>query len=611
MRLLACLLVTLLSFRNLLAATPVGLTHSPSPTSTVPASVPASVPVPSPGSMPVSMPGTPTGSTVDKCSHSVCYPGPSLDPKCSDCAAEVIKRDSYCQFSYWDSACVSEVALYCPLTSCTPAPIIQPSSAPASVCVHSECVMGIALLKGCDPCVDKVLAFDLYCSVVWDSWCVNEVSYFCSSSCLVSTGTPSLGPTPSFGPSGTPSYLPSATYSDYYYLASTSPTPIPSALMPYYQPSSQVGSCSHSKCFTGQALVTGCDSCVDSIIAGDPYCRATYWDSICVGEVTSICQIGCANQSSGTPSSKPSSSLSYTARPTSEPSPFVISTSPTPIPTPLTSYYEPSSQVGGCSHSKCFTGQALVTGCDSCVDRIIAGDPYCRATYWDSICVGEVTSICQIGCANQSSGTPSSKPSSSLSYTARPTSKPSPFAKPKPATPPSSNFICAHSICQVGVALDPACDKCVAKIGAQDGYCLKTQWDSTCVAEVLSICSNSVCFFPPSPSEQVTQAPSKDDSFMSTSESSHRPAWMPTTVIVIIIVAFAVLALVIVIACCVAKCCARRRVVFERPFTPRAVRAREPTFIIPATLAVTSPDQVVVIVGTAPPIPTNIAAVPV
>jgi hypothetical protein len=55
-----------------------------------------------------------------------------------------------------------------------------------------------------------------------------------------------------------------------------------------------------------------------------------------------------------------------------------------------------------CTHSRCVTGGALVSGCDapagdpSCVQKLCAQDTFCCTTLWDSICVSEVGSICGI-----------------------------------------------------------------------------------------------------------------------------------------------------------------------------------------------------------------------
>jgi subtilisin-like proprotein convertase family protein len=63
---------------------------------------------------------------------------------------------------------------------------------------------------------------------------------------------------------------------------------------------------------------------------------------------------------------------------------FVCGTTPPPPPT--------------CAHSECTTGAKLTSGCDSCVTSICASDPFCCNSSWDSICVGEVGSICGQTC---------------------------------------------------------------------------------------------------------------------------------------------------------------------------------------------------------------------
>jgi len=51
-----------------------------------------------------------------------------------------------------------------------------------------------------------------------------------------------------------------------------------------------------------------------------------------------------------------------------------------------------------CTHEICATGSALISGCESCVTQICASDSFCCANSWDSICVGEVSSICGVSC---------------------------------------------------------------------------------------------------------------------------------------------------------------------------------------------------------------------
>jgi hypothetical protein len=140
--------------------------------------------------------------------------------------------------------------------------------------------------------------------------------------------------------------------------------------------SSGGGSCAHSDCTAGTKLTSGCNSCVTSICASDSYCCSSQWDSVCVGEVASICGGSCG---SGSGSGSASSSSASTKSSSSSSS---------------------SSSVGGgtCSHSDCTSGTKLVKGCNSCVTKICAADSYCCSTKWDNVCVSEVTKYCSGVC---------------------------------------------------------------------------------------------------------------------------------------------------------------------------------------------------------------------
>jgi hypothetical protein len=113
--------------------------------------------------------------------------------------------------------------------------------------------------------------------------------------------------------------------------------------------------CSHGICSTGGTLVSTCDPCVAKICASDSYCCNTQWDSQCVGEVASIC-----GQNTCSPTGPPPGN--------------------------------------NCSHPICSTGGKLVKSCDPCATEICNADSYCCSTKWDSICVGEVNSICGQTC---------------------------------------------------------------------------------------------------------------------------------------------------------------------------------------------------------------------
>lgn len=53
---------------------------------------------------------------------------------------------------------------------------------------------------------------------------------------------------------------------------------------------------------------------------------------------------------------------------------------------------------GTCAHDKCVTGAKLVKTCDPCVTKVCNADAFCCNTTWDSVCKGEVKSICGITC---------------------------------------------------------------------------------------------------------------------------------------------------------------------------------------------------------------------
>jgi hypothetical protein len=116
---------------------------------------------------------------------------------------------------------------------------------------------------------------------------------------------------------------------------------------------------------------------------------------------------------------------------------------------------------GSCAHPICSTGGAEDASCDPCAGQVCAADSYCCSTAWDSICVGEVGSICGESCSGGGGGGG------------------------------GGGGTCAHSICSTGTKLTSSCDSCAADICSQDSYCCTTKWDSQCVSEVSSICGES------------------------------------------------------------------------------------------------------------------------
>jgi hypothetical protein len=59
----------------------------------------------------------------------------------------------------------------------------------------------------------------------------------------------------------------------------------------------------------------------------------------------------------------------------------------------------PPPPPGSCEHDKCVQGVALESDCDPCVAQICAADSFCCNTFWDSLCVGEVSSVCGLSCS--------------------------------------------------------------------------------------------------------------------------------------------------------------------------------------------------------------------
>jgi hypothetical protein len=110
-------------------------------------------------------------------------------------------------------------------------------------CSHDKCTSGIALNgAACGTAVTAVCASDSFCCKYgWDSLCISEVRTLGKSlTCAESQGT-----------------------------------------------------CAHTVCTTGAALVNGCDAslaaCVAKICAADSFCCTTAWDGFCVSEVPTYC----------------------------------------------------------------------------------------------------------------------------------------------------------------------------------------------------------------------------------------------------------------------------------------------------------------------------------
>jgi hypothetical protein len=141
------------------------------------------------------------------------------------------------------------------------------------------------------------------------------------------------------------------------------------------------------------------------------------------------------------------------------PPPPVDAGPPPPPPPPPPVDAGPPPPPSGCAHNICDEGSTLTSTCSTCAGDICAADPYCCDVEWDSICVGQVTSICGESCGGGGGG--------------------------------GGGGTCKHAICDTGAKLKSSCNTCAKEICAKDAYCCNTLWDSICVSQVSSICGET------------------------------------------------------------------------------------------------------------------------
>ena len=109
--------------------------------------------------------------------------------------------------------------------------------------------------------------------------------------------------------------------------------------------------------YVDEVKIDDSSACEARICDVDPYCCTTAWDDPCVEEVRTVCGSLTCDESQGQ-----------------------------------------------CAHSLCDVGVFLASQCDdppispSCVAQICAADPFCCQQSWDSICVGQVASVCGHNC---------------------------------------------------------------------------------------------------------------------------------------------------------------------------------------------------------------------
>ena len=157
--------------------------------------------------------------------------------------------------------------------------------------------------------------------------------------------------------------------------------------------------CNHDLCATGAPLGSSCHACAAAICAVDWVCCTYVWDSICVGEVASVCGVTC-------------------------PSPDC--------------------------HDVCETGASQAASCGGCVATICASDSFCCDTAWDGLCVQEVATTC-------------------------------------------GDCSCIHGPFEVGAPLLATCGCCTSSVCTADPFCCQNAWDPACVGEAQTYCAGPCC----------------------------------------------------------------------------------------------------------------------
>lgn len=232
--------------------------------------------------------------------------------------------------------------------------------------------------------------------------------------------------------------------------------------------------CPHPICEVGDALVMGCDACVDQVCAQDPFCCDQGWDDQCISQADDLCGAGCCGNGlceGQTCASCPDDcgacvcgdmqclgedcstcatdcgdcpACSHTA--------CQVGPALGPTSCPDRCVTQVCMQDPSCCNMAPFDGQCqqiaamLCPGGDPCINAVCAQHPQCCTSDWSAFCVAEAATICQVGCD------------------------------------------CAHAPCDTGMALAATCDPCVAAICAADPYCCDSDWDGICVGEMATVC---------------------------------------------------------------------------------------------------------------------------
>ena len=236
--------------------------------------------------------------------------------------------------------------------------------------------------------------------------------------------------------------------------------------------------CSHSVCTLGPALMPGCDPCVDFVCSKFGFCCSDDWDGQCIAGADQYCSAGCCGNGvcegetcdscpadcgacvcgngkcEGETCSSCESDCGVCPPPPTCPH-TVCLVSVEPLTTALckdSCVDEVCQQEPACCGGANFTQSCeqlaaqLCPGGNPCVAAVCAALPECCTTGWTQACLDQAEVSCNTQCD------------------------------------------CAHSVCQQGAGLAPACDPCVAAVCAVDDYCCISAWDDICLSELAAIC---------------------------------------------------------------------------------------------------------------------------
>jgi hypothetical protein len=352
------------------------------------------------------------------------------------CVETVIGGDDYCMTTFWDNICQNS------LDQCTLGcnadwhiPIIV-SSGPAVY----DCTAPAGYWTPNQACVEETIAADPFCvSTSWDSLCQGDYEN-CALGCSgaawyvpyeVGSGPATLACS---APAGY--YAPDATcletvlladntcISDSWDTACQSEYNLcfygcPDAVwsLPY-----EVGSGGAVlDCLTPFGYYEADQACIASVLADSPSCE-TSWDASCQSEYN-LCFLGCTDAE----------------------------------------WHIPLIVGDGPAVFECFTPAGYWTPDQACVQTVIAGDPFCTETQWDSICQESYES-CALGCVDAQWYIPTTVSGPALLACSQP----------------------------VGYEA-PASLDCFFDVAANDPFCTSSFWDSFCQS-AYDACTNGCTY---------------------------------------------------------------------------------------------------------------------